>query len=107
MLILPLYRLGDPDDDVRSVAATCLIPVVRQLVDQLPESLNDMLIVLWNCLSDMKDDLGTSVSAVMDLIGKFLCCCRVYLIITFHFRLLGKLVTYEQVTQLLASPSSP
>jgi len=62
-------RLGDPDDDVRSVAASCLIPIVKELVERLPESLTDTLLVLWGCLADMKDDLGTSVSAVMELLG--------------------------------------
>jgi len=27
------------------------------------------LVVLWHCLSDMKDDLSSSVGAVMDLLG--------------------------------------
>jgi TATA-binding protein-associated factor len=29
-----------------------------------------VLLVLWNCLRDMKDDLSSSVGAVMDLLGK-------------------------------------
>ncbi|KAF8636633.1 hypothetical protein AX17_003442 [Amanita inopinata Kibby_2008] len=75
--------LGDCDDDVRAVAASCLIPIAGHLVNQLPETLERVLIVLWNCLSDMKDDLGSSVGAVMDL--------------------LGKLVAYDQVINLFAS----
>lgn len=62
-------RLGDRDDDVRSVAATCLLPVAQHLVDYLPESLERILVVLWHCLGDMKDDLSSSVGAVMDLLG--------------------------------------
>jgi TATA-binding protein-associated factor len=65
-----LCSLGDRDDDVRSVAATCLLPVAQHLVEHLPESLERILIVLWHCLSDMKDDLSSSVSVVMDLLGK-------------------------------------
>ncbi|KAK2467010.1 hypothetical protein APHAL10511_001268 [Amanita phalloides] len=75
--------LSDRDDDVRAVAASCLIPVAGHFVDQLPDTLERVLNVLWNCLSDMKDDLSSSVGAVMDL--------------------LGKLVTYDQVIELLAS----
>lgn len=63
--------LGDRDDDVRSVAASCLLPVAQHLVTQLPEELGRVLAVLWSCLSDMKDDLSSSVGAVMDLLGKF------------------------------------
>ncbi|TFY68331.1 hypothetical protein EVG20_g3602 [Dentipellis fragilis] len=78
--------LGDRDDDVRSVAASCLLPVATHLVRQLPGSLSLVLSVLWSCLGDMKDDLGSSVGAVMDL--------------------LGKLVTYPEVIEILASEST-
>lgn len=63
-------RLGDRDDDVRSVAASCLLPVAAHLVNRLPEELSRVLAVLWSCLSDMKDDLSSSVGAVMDLLGQ-------------------------------------
>lgn len=68
-----IYRLGDRDDDVRSVAASCLLPVAAYLVEELPEELSRVLAVLWSCLSDMKDDLSSSVGAVMDLLGMSLC----------------------------------
>ncbi|KAJ7168182.1 SNF2 superfamily chromatin remodeling protein [Mycena crocata] len=77
-----ILGLGDQDDDVRSVAASCLLPVAEHLVEQLPEALDRVLVVLWHCLSDMKDDLSSSVGAVMDL--------------------LGKLVSYEKVIAILA-----
>ena len=64
-----LSRLGDRDDDVRSVATSCLIPVAEHIVQQLPESLEPILLVLWRCLCDMKDDLSSSVGVVMDLLG--------------------------------------
>ncbi|KAI0637419.1 SNF2 chromatin remodeling protein [Trametes polyzona] len=62
--------LGDRDDDVRSVAASCLLPVAAYLVERLPEELPRVLAVLWSCLRDMKDDLSSSVGAVMDLLGQ-------------------------------------
>lgn len=70
------YRLGDRDDDVRSVAASCLLPVAGHLVTQLPEELSRVLAVLWSCLRDMRDDLSSSVGAVMELLGRetSLCC---------------------------------
>lgn len=78
-----ILGLGDHDDDVRSVAASCLLPIAAYLVEQLPEALERILLVLWTCLNDMKDDLSSSVGAVMDL--------------------LGRLVTYEQVIEILAN----
>ncbi|KAH9180252.1 hypothetical protein EDB89DRAFT_1900197 [Lactarius sanguifluus] len=78
--------LGDRDDDVRSVAASCLIPVATHLVRQLPTCLSLVLAVLWDCLGDMKDDLSSSVGAVMDL--------------------LGKLVSYDEVIEILGNSSA-
>ncbi|TFK42701.1 SNF2 superfamily chromatin remodeling protein [Crucibulum laeve] len=77
-----ILGLGDKDDDVRSVAASCLLPVAGHIVEQLPEVLDRVLVVLWHCLCGMKDDLSSSVGAVMDL--------------------LGKLVTYDKVINILA-----
>lgn len=78
--------LGDNDDDVRAVAASCLLPITAQLVQYLPEELTRVLSVLWACLGDMKDDLSSSVGAVMDLLGKLVC--------------------YEQVIEIFANPQA-
>ena len=78
--------MGDSDDDVRSVAASCLSPITAHLVDQLAKDVPLVLAVLWNCLRDMKDDLSSSVGAVMDL--------------------LGRLVSYDQVIGILANPDT-
>ncbi|THH06208.1 hypothetical protein EW145_g4240 [Phellinidium pouzarii] len=78
--------LGDSDDDVRSVAASCLLPITVQLVEQLPEDLPQVLAVLWACLRDMKDDLSSSVGAMMDL--------------------LGNLVGHNKVIEILANPET-
>lgn len=64
------HSLNDGDDDVKSVAASCLLPVAGHIVQQLPESLDQILVVLWQCLSNMKDDLSSSVGVVMDLLGE-------------------------------------
>lgn len=94
-----ILGLGDRDDDVRSVAASCLLPVAEHIVAQLPEALDRVLVVLWHCLCDMKDDLSSSVGAVMDLLGWFLffssSLCSSHL-------LTGKLVSYEKVISILA-----
>jgi len=82
---LLVYRLGDRDDDVRSVAASCLIPVATHLVRQLPSCLTLVLSVLWACLGDMKDDLGSSVGAVMDLLGcHFLLSRKAQILMTYR-----------------------
>jgi TATA-binding protein-associated factor len=54
---------------VRSVAATCLIPITKHLVERLPDEVGRVLEVLWDCLKDIKDDLSSSVGFVMDLLG--------------------------------------
>ncbi|CAE7140157.1 unnamed protein product [Rhizoctonia solani] len=64
-----LIGLGDNDDDVRSVAASCLVPIAAEIVARLPDAVPGVLEVLWASLQDMKDDLGSSVGAVMDLLG--------------------------------------
>lgn len=69
---------------MRAVAASCLLPITAQLVEQIPEELPRVLNVLWACLGDMKDDLGSSVGSVMDL--------------------LGKLVSFGKVIEILARP---
>lgn len=71
MLIGVTDRLCDHDDDVRSVAATCLTPITSQLVERMPQEVGRVLGVLWDCLSDMKDDLSSSVGFVMELLGQF------------------------------------
>jgi TATA-binding protein-associated factor len=73
------------DDDVRSVAAQCLIPIAHILVERLETDLPRVLAVLWGSLESITDDLGSSVGAVMEL--------------------LGKLVDFPQVTNLLADES--
>jgi TATA-binding protein-associated factor len=62
-------RLADADDDVRSAAAGCLVPVTRSIVEHLLGDLPKLLAVLWGCFESMRDDLGSSISAVMDLLG--------------------------------------
>ena len=77
-------------------------PVAAHLVDQLPEELGRVLAVLWSCLSDMKDDLSSSVGAVMDLLGEYTTgITRVESSDTAT----GKLVGYEKVISIIADPS--
>lgn len=73
--------------------------MAQHLVEQLPDSLDRVLTVLWHCLGDMRDDLSSSVGAVMDLLGlKFMNP----LTLTLNC-VLGKLVTYDKVINILAN----
>ncbi|GAA5821317.1 hypothetical protein JCM11251_004568 [Rhodosporidiobolus azoricus] len=67
-----LVGLRDRDDDVRGAGAMTLIPLADALVEQLPEQLKVVVDVLWAGLGDLKDDLSSSVRAVMDLLAKLL-----------------------------------
>lgn len=69
--LLSLPRLGDADDDVRSVSAACLLPVATYLATRLPEELARVVAVLWDALSEGGDELGSSTGGVMDLLGEF------------------------------------
>ncbi|KAF2837780.1 putative TBP associated factor [Patellaria atrata CBS 101060] len=62
--------LADFQDDVRSVSAATLIPVAQDFVKLRPTQLSELMHIVWNCLSDLDDDLSASTGAVMDLLAK-------------------------------------
>lgn len=62
--------LGDNDDDVRAVSAATLIPVAKEFVNMRPSALNHLISVVWECLSNLSDDLSASTGSVMDLLAK-------------------------------------
>lgn len=62
--------LAHHDDDVRSVSAATLVPIVKEVIETRPGSLDELLTVVWDCLSDLNDDLSASTGAVMDLLAK-------------------------------------
>lgn len=61
--VLPACKggLGDPDDDVRAVAAEALIPTAPFIVRLHPQTLNSIVMLLWDILLDL-DDLSPSTS---------------------------------------------
>ncbi|KAI8070902.1 hypothetical protein BC940DRAFT_294717 [Gongronella butleri] len=66
-----ILGLQDLDDDVRAVSASTLLPVTAEFVQlSSKEVIQRVMITLWDCLIDLKDDLTTSTGAVMDLIAK-------------------------------------
>lgn len=62
--------LGDLDDDVRSVSAATLIPIAKEFVNLRPEALNGLINIVWECLSNLGDDLSASTGQIMDLLAK-------------------------------------
>ena len=62
--------LGDNDDDVRAVSAATLIPVAKEFVNMRPSALSHLISVVWECLSNLSDDLSASTGSVMDLLAK-------------------------------------
>ncbi|KAK2767521.1 TATA-binding protein-associated factor mot1 [Arachnomyces sp. PD_36] len=62
--------LGDHDDDVRAVSAATLVPITEEFVSLRPNTLNTLINIVWECLSDLQDDLSASTGSVMDLLAK-------------------------------------
>ncbi|CAO3683683.1 unnamed protein product [Rhizopus stolonifer] len=66
-----ILGLRDHDDDVRAVSAATLLPITAEFVRlSSKERIRDVIMTLWDCLIDLKDDLTASTGAVMDLIAK-------------------------------------
>lgn len=63
------HRLRDRDDDIRIAAAASLLPIFEVVVTHLEADLRTLLSVIWDCLSDLSDDLSSSAAGVMDLLG--------------------------------------
>ncbi|KAK0392833.1 hypothetical protein NLU13_2327 [Sarocladium strictum] len=61
--------LGDLDDDVRSVSAATLIPMAKEFVAMRPGSLDELINIVWESLSNLGDDLSASTGRVMDLLA--------------------------------------
>ena len=70
VLSVVMKGLGDFDDDVRSVSAATLIPVCEEFVTLNPSALGDLVSIVWDCLSNLSDDLSASTGSVMDLLSK-------------------------------------
>ena len=61
--------LAHSDDDVKSVSAATLVPMVSELTTTRPNAIGPLMLVVWDCLLDMQDDLSASTGAVMDLLA--------------------------------------
>ncbi|KAI9796332.1 MAG: TATA-binding protein-associated factor mot1 [Candelina submexicana] len=62
--------LAEYDDDVRAVSAATLIPIAKEFVELRPKALNELINIVWDCLSNLRDDLSASTGSVMDLLAK-------------------------------------
>jgi TATA-binding protein-associated factor len=73
ILDVAILGLADRDDDVRSVAASVLLPISGLIVEHLPtDKLVLLLDMLYTSLGDLRDDLSSSVGNVMDLLSQLL-----------------------------------
>lgn len=61
--------LGDMDDDVRAVSAATLIPMAKEFVLMRPDSLEELINIVWESLSNLGDDLSASTGRIMDLLA--------------------------------------
>ncbi|CAJ0832129.1 8775_t:CDS:10 [Entrophospora sp. SA101] len=64
-----LFPPSTPDDDVRAVAASILVPIADYFVTNSSNKIPELVNVLWDCLKDLKDDLTASTASVMDLLA--------------------------------------
>lgn len=70
-----IVGLSDKDDDVRSVAASVLLPLANLVVETLSKEKTLLLLdMLYMSLGDLRDDLSSSVGNVMDLLSRLLQC---------------------------------
>ncbi|KAF7719292.1 SNF2-related protein [Penicillium ucsense] len=62
--------LADFDDDVRAVSAATLVPIAEEFVTSRTGTLGTLMNIVWECLSNLQDDLSASTGSVMDLLAK-------------------------------------
>lgn len=62
--------LADYDDDVRAVSAATLVPIAEEFVTSRTGTLGPLMNIVWDCLSNLQDDLSASTGSVMDLLAK-------------------------------------
>lgn len=62
--------LADFDDDVRAVSAATLVPIAEEFVTSRAGTLGLLMNIVWDCLSNLQDDLSASTGSVMDLLAK-------------------------------------
>ncbi|CCE64687.1 hypothetical protein TPHA_0I01830 [Tetrapisispora phaffii CBS 4417] len=65
-----LYGLNQHDDDVQSVAASVLIPILDEFVSHNSSKIDIILTTIWSSLSRLDDDLSSSIGSVMNLLAK-------------------------------------
>ncbi|KAL4911511.1 hypothetical protein BDW74DRAFT_9073 [Aspergillus multicolor] len=65
-----MHGLGNFDDDVRAVSAATLVPIAEEFVNSRKSTLGPLMNIVWDCLSNLQDDLSASTGSVMDLLAK-------------------------------------
>ncbi|GAM29011.1 hypothetical protein SAMD00019534_121870 [Acytostelium subglobosum LB1] len=62
--------LSDRDDDVRATASETFQPLAKELVQNHPDHIQEILSILWEILLEL-DDLAVSTSSVLNLLADF------------------------------------
>ncbi|KAF2668852.1 putative TBP associated factor [Microthyrium microscopicum] len=62
--------LENVDDDIRSVSAATLIPIAKDIVSNRLSTLDNLILIVWNSLTDLTDDLTASTGNIMDFLAK-------------------------------------
>lgn len=63
--------LTSQDDDVQALAAAVLLPITGEFVERRPRTeVRQLLDNIWSSLSEVKDELSTSIGKVMDLLAR-------------------------------------
>ncbi|ODQ82572.1 hypothetical protein BABINDRAFT_164345 [Babjeviella inositovora NRRL Y-12698] len=65
-----LHGLQESDDDVQAVAASTLTPIAADFVKLKGSVIQTIISAIWDCLTNLKDDLSASIGSVMDLLAK-------------------------------------
>lgn len=66
-----IMGLKDGVDDVVAVAASALVPIAIRKMDPIPTEIIEIIHRLWEILHNTIDDLSSSTSVVVDVLGIF------------------------------------
>lgn len=69
VVLMVLHGLQE-NDDVQAVAALTLTPIASEFVRSKRELIHTLLSVIWDCMTNLSDDLSASIGSVMDLLAK-------------------------------------
>ncbi|GMM51207.1 DNA-binding ATPase [Starmerella bacillaris] len=58
------------DDEVQAISAAVLLPISQEFANQRPkEEIAKLINIMWDCISELKDELTVAVGNIMDLLA--------------------------------------